>query len=114
MDLPTKKDNASSEDNLESQESLSAVKKKLETGGEIPADGLKEIKARNLAQIRDTLNNDNVGTVINVKQGQGVVNINTGTVNNLETQAKKSIPTDFFLKQKGLTSSKVPYKGGRL
>jgi len=100
-------------DPSQSQENLSSVKKKLETGQEIPTESIKEMKARNLSRIRDTLNNDNVGTVINVKQGQGVVNINTGTVNNTE-MVKKSIPTDFFLKQRGLSSSKVPFKGGRL
>jgi hypothetical protein len=94
------------------QESLSAVKKKLEIGQELPTDSIKEVKAQNLALMRDTLQNERVDTVINVKQGQGTVNINTGTVNN--TEVKKSIPAEFFLKQKAFTTSKVPFKGGRL
>jgi len=101
------------DDTPKPQESLSSVKKKLETGQEVPTDNLKEIKAQNLAQMRDTVQNENVGNVINVKQGQGTININTGTVNNNEV-AKKSIPTEFFQKQGGFSSSKVPYKGGRL
>jgi len=112
MDLPIKRNSSLVPEESKSQESLSSVKRKLETGGELPTDNIKEIKARNLAQMRDTLNNENVDTVINVKQDQGTININTGTVNN--TEVKKSIPTDFFLKQRGLSSSKLPYKGGRL
>jgi len=112
MDPSSTNNRFAKDDAPKPQESLSAVKKKLETGQDVPTDSVKEIKARNLAQMRDTLRNENVDTVINVKQGQGTININTGTVNNTET--KKSIPTEFFLKQKGLSSSKVPYKGGRL
>jgi len=94
------------------KESLSDIKKKLETGQEINTNNLKEAQARNLAQTRDLLNNGKSDTIINVEQGKGVININTGSVNNPE--AKKGIPTDFFLKQRGFSSSNIQHKGGRL
>ena len=79
----------------ESKESLSDVKKKLETGVEIKSDNLKEIRVRNLTQARDSLNNSGTGAVGN-------------------PEAKKDIPADFFLKQKGFTSSNIEPKGGGL
>lgn len=102
---------AEENDNLE-KESLSDIKKKLETGEDIKSDNLKEIQARNLAQTRDALNNGRSDTIINVEQGKGVININTGSVGNSES--KKNIPADFFLKQKGFSSSNIQHKGGRL
>lgn len=96
----------------QSEESLTDVKKKLETGEAISSDKMKEIKARNLASMRDSLQNPSIGTIINVEQGRGVININTGTVNN--SKGKREISSDFFSRQTGFSSSKVPFKGGRL
>lgn len=113
MDIPTPNQNNTEEEyNQEKKESLSEIKKRLETGSDIGTDSIKEAKAQNLSQTRDILQNPSAGTIINVKQGKGVVNINTGTVDN--NQAKKNIPSDFFIKQRGFSSSGVQYKGGRL
>jgi len=111
--IPQKQPPASSEnDNQKSKESLAKLRKRLETGQDISPDSIKELRARNLSQMRDTLQNPASGTVINVEQGKGVININTGSVDNPETN--KKIDTDFFSKQRGFSSSNIEHKGGRL
>lgn len=115
MNLPNTQNNLPQEKNgsePENKESLSDVKKKLETGQAIAPDTIKEAQASNLAHTRDLLQNPASGTVINVKQGKGVININTGTVNG--TEGKREISSDFYSKQTGFSSSGLPFKGGRL
>jgi len=99
-------------DNREAEESLAKLRKRLETGQKTASDSIKETRARNLSQMRDTLQNPASGTIINVKQGKGTININTGSVDNQE--ARKKIPVDFFSKQTGFSSSSIQHKGGRL
>jgi len=113
MDTPISQKNKAEESNNQpkEKESLASIKKRLETGEDITTNSIEEVRARNLSQTRDAFQSPS-DTVINVRQGKGVININTGMVRDAET--KKNIPTDFFLKQRGFSSSNIAHKGGRL
>lgn len=108
MDIPSPQN----KERFDNKESLSDIKKKLDTGQAIQKDPIKEIQSRSLSRSRDILNATGGSTIINVKQGEGTININTGKVEN--TKQKREISSDFFSKQTGFSSSNVPFKGGRL
>lgn len=108
MDIPSPQN----KERFDNKESLSDIKKKLDTGQAVQKDSIKEIQSRSLSQSRDILNATGGSTIINVRQGEGTININTGKVEN--TKQKREISPDFFSKQTGFSSSNVPFKGGRL
>jgi len=115
MDIPIPKKQTDNSESSESEpkESLAQLQKRLETGEEVNPRDIKEAAGRNLNQTRSILQNPVSQAGANpISRKEIAPIIDLHGENTIVRNSK--IDSNFFMKQKKLSSSNVLHKGGRL
>jgi|GEM_PF-1688486 len=91
---------------------LANLAKKLQSGEEIHSENIKELAKYNIGQTRDRLqsfSDQTIGDSVQAKWDKlGDLHGENKILGN------KKIDTNFFLRQKGFSSSNIKHNGGRL